>query len=179
MSFRVSELDAIEEDKPFDAIAGRYVLMFNPDPSGIIKALGRLARPGGIIVFHELDFSGRRSNPPAPMYDRCCDLIVETVKKVGSDPFMALGLYRAFAQAGLATSMDLRAIISGPVDGFGSVDRQAQAAISLMPVMREHGLIRPDEIDVASFQARMCEEARRLGSVVIGPLEIGAWARVP
>ena len=178
ISFRLSEPE-IEEGAPFDAVAGRYVLMFNPDPAGIIKAVGKLARPGGIIVFHELDFSGRRSNPPAPMYDRCCDLIVETVKKNGTDPFMALGLYRAFVQAGLAPSMDLRAVISGPVDGYGSVDREAQAAITLAPIMREHGLIgQDDEINAPNFQERMCEEARRLGSVVIGPLEIGAWARV-
>jgi hypothetical protein len=61
--------------------------MFNPDPSSVIRALGRVARPGGIIAFHEADFSGRRSNPSAPMYDRCCDLIVETFKKVGTDPY--------------------------------------------------------------------------------------------
>lgn len=62
ISFRLGGLDAIGRGDPFDAVVGRYVLMFNPDPSGVIRALGKLARPGGIIAFHEADFSGRQSN---------------------------------------------------------------------------------------------------------------------
>ena len=58
ISFRLAGLDAIEQGEPFDAVVGRYVLMFNPDPSGVIRALGKLARPGGIIAFHEPDFAG-------------------------------------------------------------------------------------------------------------------------
>src|SRR3984957_161831 len=53
ISFRLAGLDAIEEGEPLDAVVGRYVLMFNPDPSGVIRALGKLARPGGIVAFHE------------------------------------------------------------------------------------------------------------------------------
>jgi ubiquinone/menaquinone biosynthesis C-methylase UbiE len=34
ISFRLAGLDAIERGEPFDAVVGRYVLMFNPDPSG-------------------------------------------------------------------------------------------------------------------------------------------------
>jgi hypothetical protein len=48
------------------------------------------------------------------------------------------------------------------------------------PVMRELGLVEPGEIDdPKNFQSHAREEARALGSVVIGPLEIGAWARAP
>jgi hypothetical protein len=48
------------------------------------------------------------------------------------------------------------------------------------PVMRELGLVEPGEIDdPKNSQRRAREEVRALGSVLIGPLEIGAWARAP
>jgi SAM-dependent methyltransferase len=179
ISFRLAGLDAIEQGEPFDAVVGRYVLMFNPDPSGVIRALGKLARPGGIIAFHESDFSGRRSNPPAPMYDRCGDLIVETFKKVGTDPYMGQGLYPAFVRAGLAPLMGLRALIGGPMADLRPVDLISGLGMTMAPVMKAHGLFSPDEIDAPSYQERMREEVRRLGSLVIGRFEIGAWSRLP
>jgi hypothetical protein len=74
----------------------------------------------------------------------------------------------------------LRATITGPTDLYGPIDRQTEVLVSMGPVMREFGLVELAEIeDLASVQARAKEEARALGSVIIGPLEIGAWARVP
>ena len=172
-------LNAIGQGEPFDAVVGRYVLMFNPDPSGVIRALGKLARPGGIIAFHEFDFSGRRSNPPAPMYDRCGDLIVETFKKVGTDPYMGQGLYPAFVRAGLAPLMGLRALIGGPMADLRPVDLISGLGMTMAPVMKAHGLFGSDEIAAPSYQERMREEVTRLGSVVIGRFEIGAWSRLP
>src|SRR5262245_42152261 len=34
-------------DAPFDAIAGRYVLMFQPDPAAMLRGLARQLKPGG------------------------------------------------------------------------------------------------------------------------------------
>ena len=42
---------------PFDAIVGRYVLMFQADASRLLRQLARHLRPGGVIVFHEPDWS--------------------------------------------------------------------------------------------------------------------------
>jgi hypothetical protein len=93
---------------------------------------------------------------------------------------MALGLYRAFTEAGLEPTLALSAVVSGPTDRYGPADRRSEVLISMGPVMRELGLVEPGEIDnPEKVQARMRKEARALGSVVIGPLEIGAWARVP
>jgi SAM-dependent methyltransferase len=103
ISFCVAEVGEIENES-FDAVAGRYVLLFNPERAEMVKVARRLTRSGGVIVFHEPDFShikGHPSNPPAPLYDRAMGLIVETLSGCGSNPYMALGLYRAFTKAGL------------------------------------------------------------------------------
>jgi ubiquinone/menaquinone biosynthesis C-methylase UbiE len=73
VTFREGDPTVLEFQGAFDAIVGRYVLMFNPDASAMLKGIARHLKPGGVIVFHEVDWSGARSNPPAPTYDRCCE----------------------------------------------------------------------------------------------------------
>jgi 2-polyprenyl-3-methyl-5-hydroxy-6-metoxy-1,4-benzoquinol methylase len=43
-------LDTLEAAKTFDAVVGRYVLVFSPNPAAMLKTAARLVRPGGIIV---------------------------------------------------------------------------------------------------------------------------------
>jgi hypothetical protein len=51
-------------DQPFDAVVGRYVLQFIPDPSAAVARLSDHLRGGGVMVFHELDWEGARSRSP-------------------------------------------------------------------------------------------------------------------
>ena len=180
ISFRQGDLDKLEFAQPFDAAAGRYVLMFNPDPAAMLKSIARIVRPGGLIVFHETDWNGVRSSPAAPMYEQCHEWIVRTFKKLGTNPCMGQDLHAAFVRAGLPPpSMALRALIQGPSNDIAYVDLIAELAITMSPVMEQEGVIAHGEIDPASLGRRMRAEVDRLGSVVVGRSEIGAWARVP
>jgi ubiquinone/menaquinone biosynthesis C-methylase UbiE len=38
---------------PFDAVIGRFILQFMPDPMAVLRTLAALTRPGGVIVFQE------------------------------------------------------------------------------------------------------------------------------
>jgi ubiquinone/menaquinone biosynthesis C-methylase UbiE len=78
-------------DQPFDAIVGRYVLLFQADQSDMLRRLAKLLKPGGIIVFHEPDWSFVRSDPVAPVYDRCCAWIIDTFEAVGTSSNRAPG----------------------------------------------------------------------------------------
>lgn len=62
-------------DYPFDAVLGRYVLMFQPDPAAMLRSLAKLIRSGGVVVFHEAACDEARSIPNAPTYDRCGGII--------------------------------------------------------------------------------------------------------
>jgi SAM-dependent methyltransferase len=179
ISFRQGDLERLEPGEAFDAVLGRYVLMFNPDPAAMVKSLARLVRPGGVIVFHETDWSGIRSNPVAPIYQQCHDWIARTFAKIGTNPHMGHDLRSVFVGAGMdPPSMGLRAVIQGPTDGVAYVDMIAELAITMAPVMEEQGVIAPGELDPATFGLRMRGEVERLGSVVVGRSEIGAWSRV-
>src|ERR1051326_5447948 len=50
----------------FDAVIGRVVLMYRSDPESDLKALVRYLRPGGTVIFQELDMLAGRTEPPAP-----------------------------------------------------------------------------------------------------------------
>jgi 2-polyprenyl-3-methyl-5-hydroxy-6-metoxy-1,4-benzoquinol methylase len=39
----------------FDIVIGRYVLIFQDDVASFLRASARLAKPGGIVAFHEID----------------------------------------------------------------------------------------------------------------------------
>jgi ubiquinone/menaquinone biosynthesis C-methylase UbiE len=180
ISFRQGDMGTLEVTQTFDAVVGRHVLVFNPNPAAMLKAVARLVRPGGVIAFHEPDWNGSRSNPVAPMYERCSDWIVRTFKKVGANPYMGQDLHSAFVRAGIpAPSMALRALIGGPSDDFSYVDLIAELGITMAPVMEEQGVIARGEIDPANFRQQMLAEVQRLGSLVVGRSEIGAWSRMP
>jgi SAM-dependent methyltransferase len=54
-------------DYPFDAVVGRLILMYYPDPVEAVRKLARHLRPGGLIVFQEFDYGGVRCRPHLPL----------------------------------------------------------------------------------------------------------------
>ena len=66
VSFQFGDPSALAFERLFDAIVGRYVLMFSAEPVAMLKGIARHLRPGGIIVFHEPDWTGALSFPCAP-----------------------------------------------------------------------------------------------------------------
>src|SRR5262249_20811051 len=81
VTFHHGDPAALPFDTPFDAVIGRYVLQFQPDPAAMLRALATRVRPGGVLVFHEIDWGGLGSYSPVPTYDRCCRWGAETVRR--------------------------------------------------------------------------------------------------
>ena len=169
-------------DQLFDAVIGRYVLMYQPDPSATLRSLTNPLKSGGLIAFHELDWGGVRSSPAAPTYDRCCRWVIEALRCGGADPYMGTNLYSAFVRAALPPPvMRLEAPIGGPADPSGSVITLLETifAASLVVTLEQFGIAKPSEIDVGSLPRRLYEEVIKLDSVIVGRSEVGAWSRKP
>jgi ubiquinone/menaquinone biosynthesis C-methylase UbiE len=178
VAFRVGAPEDTVFEGPFDAVVGRYVLMFNVDPVAMLRAAARHVRRGGVVVFHEVDWRGFDSDPPAPIYDRCCRWIIRLFEAVGSN-VRARHLYRTFLKAGLPPpTMGQCALIGGAASPLSGLDLIADLVVTMAAVMQEHGIIEPGDVDPATVKQRMLEEAARLGSVVVGRSEVGAWSRV-
>src|SRR5262249_60304866 len=57
VSFVVGDLRDAPVPEGFDAVVGRWVLMYQPDPADVLRRLATRVRIGGIVAFHENDFS--------------------------------------------------------------------------------------------------------------------------
>ena len=51
--FTQSDVAQISSTKPFDAVVGRFILQFLPDPVSVLRSLSQLLRPGGVVAFQE------------------------------------------------------------------------------------------------------------------------------
>ena len=166
-------------DDPFDAVVGRYVLMFQRDPAGFLAGAARYARPGGIVSFHELDANGIASRPPVPTFDRVASWNTEVTRRYGANPTFGGSLYAAYLTAGLSAPIILTDAIHG--QGADSADVLIQVrnlARSLLDEMERFGVATRDEIGVDTLLDRMQAEATATNSIVVGHLQCGAYCTV-
>ena len=179
VSFREGDPAEITFDDSFDAAVGRYVLLFQADVAGLLRRLARWVRPGGMIVFHEPDWSTARSVPPAPTYDRCCRWLIEAARRGSSDWTIGDKLHAAFVSAGLrAPTMRMRTFVSGGAEVREWLQAVAELAETLLPAMEEFGVATAAEVELATLVERMTREVAQNNSVIFGRSEIGAWSRV-
>ena len=97
VSFRHGDPSQMRLDGGFDAVAGRYVLMFVPAAADMLRGLLRHLRPGGRIVFHEPDWNGTRSSPPVPAFEQVCGWIRQALLASGASDDFGLHLAEVFA----------------------------------------------------------------------------------
>jgi 2-polyprenyl-3-methyl-5-hydroxy-6-metoxy-1,4-benzoquinol methylase len=178
VSFVLSDLDALTVAQPFDAIIGRYVLEWLPDPARTLGALARHARPGGVVVFHEVDWGGSSSHPPAPLFDATCRWLSETIRRSGAD-IRGTHVYGTFRRAGLGTpTMRLEALIGGGHDAE-PIDQVANLAMTVADAAEMYGVASIPELDLETLRERLRAEAEATDSVLIAHGEVGAWVRLP
>jgi ubiquinone/menaquinone biosynthesis C-methylase UbiE len=179
VEFEASNLDEFTRTEQFDALVGRYVLLYQPNPSSTIRSLLRSLKPGGIIAFHEFDLPGPdASYPPCPLYDQVGTLVSEVFRRVASPIGQRLG--KTFLDAGLPFPTIVAETIIGGGPGSYVYPWLANTLISLAPRLAQLGLALPPDIAADhTLASRMEEEAIRLGSQLLAPAQFGAWTRKP
>jgi SAM-dependent methyltransferase len=99
--FVETDLADIQIDGQFDAIVGRFVLMFLPDPIATLRSLIRRLRPGGVMVFQEPSWNGFFSQTQhLPLRTACGELLCEVFSRSGARPNMELILFRGMLESG-------------------------------------------------------------------------------
>jgi SAM-dependent methyltransferase len=163
-------------DAPFDAIIGRFVLMYVPDVTASVRHLATLLRPGGVLAFQEFDFSGVRALPAAPTFDRAMAWMTDTLARAGVHTRLGLELRRHFLAAGLPDpTLRLDASVGGSGDFLGYA-LVAEVLQSLLPMMGKLGVAHASEVDVATLPQRMLAEVGERAGVIVLPSLVGAWA---
>jgi ubiquinone/menaquinone biosynthesis C-methylase UbiE len=178
VSFAQAELSAFETDFRFDAVVGRLVLVYAPDPAATLRALLRHVVPGGIVAFQEMDINRAATVPETPQFRRCLEWVRSLYEGAALIPDSGSRLGATFRAAGLTPSMSGACKIESGAEGFGYA-WLAQTVRSLLPAMVQLGVATPEEVGVETLEDRLRQEARDSGACLICPLMVGAWARTP
>src|SRR5215831_8751807 len=95
VSFLSGDVNDIVSDQPFDAVVGRFILMFLPDPVSVLQSAAGLVRPGGVVAFQEPSWAPMLAlGSGLPLWSRTRHLIHETLLRCGANREMGLALYR-------------------------------------------------------------------------------------
>jgi SAM-dependent methyltransferase len=177
--FREGDPAEMKFDRPFDAVIGRYVLLFQREPTSMLRGIAAHARRGGVIFFHEPDWDGVRSFPPAPTYDRCSQWIRETLRLSGAETRMGTKLFSTFIAAGLpAPAMQLETLVAGAANNADPLRLVADLAGTLANAMERLGVATAAEVGLETLAERMISEAAASASVILSRFEVGAWSHL-
>lgn len=178
VTFSVGDPAAMAFDRPFDAVIGRYVLQFQKDPAAMLRKLAAHVRPGGVVVFHEIDWGGLGSFPPVPTFDQCCRWGADTMRLYGTETRMGTKLHATFVDAGLPSpTMRLGATIGGEPVILPWLHMFKELIGTLLPEMERLGVATAAQVGLETLVERMSKEAVARSSVIFGHFQIGAWAR--
>jgi ubiquinone/menaquinone biosynthesis C-methylase UbiE len=178
VTFFKTDVNKIVVDQPFDAVVGRFILMFLPDPVSALRSVSRLVRPGGVLAFQEPSWIPMLAlGDRLPLWSCVLRSIHETILCSGANPEMGLALYSIFQEIGLpAPKMHLE-IPLGSDAGFVRII--SDLVYSLRPLAHQHGVSSEELGDFNTLPDRVCAEIAAANTVVsVVPL-VGAWSRKP
>jgi ubiquinone/menaquinone biosynthesis C-methylase UbiE len=176
--FLHTDLANFHTDVHFDAVVGRYFLLYQPDPARALMHAAELLRPGGILCFHEMSFgTPAKSYPESSLFVTMLTLIGEVFRRVGINPDMGLMLAKAFADAGLPRPTIKADVPIGGEAGSYIYSWGTETVKSLLPVIEKLGSATAQGIHIETLAQRMEEEAVRNHSEIVGPIQFGAWIR--
>jgi len=178
VAFHHGDLRETEPGVDFDAVVGRWVLMYLPDPAELLRRVSRWLRPGGIVAFQEGDMRNPvRPYPPVPFHEQLLGWMTPPPGAPGPDIEMGLKLFSTFTEAGLdEPQLRFAAPIGGGVDWPGYA-YLAGTFRSLLPFLERAGVVETGAVDVDDVARRLRDEVVSHNGVQILPALIGAWAR--
>jgi ubiquinone/menaquinone biosynthesis C-methylase UbiE len=175
--FVTEDLSELILEEPVDALIGRLVLMYFADPAVILRRLTNLLKPGGLVVFHELDTTASKSEPVCELFETTTSLIEQAFTRAGADIKMGLKLSRVFQEAGLPRPQMIQEarVENGPdSEAYNTVTKLTR---TLLPLMERTGIATAAELDIDTLASRLRAEAMANNATWISPAFIGAWAR--
>lgn len=182
VSFHHGDFRELNYGRPFDAVVGRFVLMYVGDPVESVRALAQHVRPGGVVAFAEFQFDDLMHTWPAiagSLYDKALHWAVRTFRAAGVATSMGADLPRTFRDAGLepVDAYVHAPLASGPDHPAYSLIGHALS--SLLPLIESLEVATAAEVGVDDFADRLRSEAVAHDMIGSCPPVVCAWARRP
>jgi ubiquinone/menaquinone biosynthesis C-methylase UbiE len=180
VTFLDGDVTSLVLDDEFDAVVGRWILMYLPDPVVVLRGLASRVRSGGIVAFQENDFTYPPTTfPPSPLHQQIMRWTTPPSGSGGPDQQMGSKLYQTYLDAGLPyPHLRLDAPVGGGEDWPGYA-YLADTVRSLLPMLEKVGLVNAEDVDVETLADRLRAEVLERRGVQMLPIVMGAWATKP
>jgi SAM-dependent methyltransferase len=178
VSFLHDDLHTIPITGEFDAVVGRLVLLYLPNPDDVLRRFAALVRPGGVVAVMEYEMTAAGTLPPTKLSEQVGFWVTESFRRSGLDASLGARLAQVMSRAGFdaATVLGLQGYFdAGDRDG----PRMAAGIIrTLLPVLEKTGVATADEVDIDTLEDRLARDCAHHDAIFKLPTLVGAWARV-
>jgi SAM-dependent methyltransferase len=177
ISFHAGELRYAVHGDDFDAVVGRLVLLYVPDPAGTLRGLVERLKSGGVVAFGEFNFlpASVVAHPPTPSSESLWAWMQAVVRGIGLDPATGYHLRNTFLDAGLPEpEMNVCAPVGGGPD-FPGYDYAAESLRSMLPLILKLDIATEEEVEIDTMAQRLRADVVASGGVIKTPELVGAW----
>ena len=177
VKFEERAVDTFTTTELFDAVVGRFVLIYQADPVASLRHVSRLVRSGGLVVMQEPDFRvGIATVPTVALWQHVQHWIAETFRRGGVHYDIGGRLYHVFRLAGLPGPALLEHISAG---GGATMrpfcENSAEIVRSLLPRIEQFGIASTTEVQVETLADRLEHETCAAECQITYIPIVGAW----
>lgn len=177
VSFVEGDISTIELDESFDAVVGRLVLMYVPDPAATLRHVSGFVRPGGIVCLHEIAPRAPLAAPQTPLFAEISRLICAALESAGASIDLAERLPAIFHAAVLAAPELRYERVAGGIEQ-SLTWWYRDLVTGLLPAIQRAGLATPAALELDTLADRLDTELWASGGIATLPPMIGAWSQI-
>lgn len=177
--FAISNVECLRLESDFDAVIGRFVLMYLTEPADALQRILRQAPAGCRMAFLEMDMAAARSVPAATSVESALEWIRGTFRRAEMPLDSGSQAWRILRQTGLPAPELMVRAQAEPAPAARGARYLADTVRTLLPMMEALGVASAAEVGIDTLAARLREECLSREATFFSPSAIGVWARKP
>jgi SAM-dependent methyltransferase len=179
VSFAAGSIGDLDLERDFDAVVGRWILLYLPDPAALLRQARTLLRVGGVVAFQEGDIrQSARTFPSAPLHEQLARLVTPPPGAPGPDVDMGPKLFQTFIAAGLPAPQLRHDTPIGGGPNWPGFRYLTTTVGNLLPFLAKGAGITPEQLGIETLEDRLRAEVVSRDGIQLLPPLIGAWTRV-
>ena len=181
IEFIADDARSLAFSEKFDAVVGRFVLMYMANPGAAFATLITHLKPGGIAAFQEPEYTLYPAclHPDTPLMNQLITWILDVFAHSSAHLDMGIGMYKAFVDAGLPPpTIHLESPI-GAEKTWAGYRYMATIFQSLLPLLEKYGLATAEQVDVDTLASRIRQEVIAAKRPFFLPLHVTAYSTLP
>ena len=177
---QTAQFNEFTDSRPFDALVGRFILLYLPDPTATLRHLAQALRSGASIAFFEPDFTvPSRVFPEMPEFERYGGWISEALRRSGARTDMGMRLYSTYRDAGFVGTETAVSHLSGCGITLEMAEYTTETVRSVLPKLEQYGITTREEVQIDTLTDRVMAAGRAADPQWVSTRYIAAWAKKP